>query len=362
MGRTKGTYSQTERVLVLLDRLRTRRSGIELIALSQEPNISRQQLYRDKEVLQRLGHNIEETKPEGRTVFRLVEPASRRVELTRRERFTLLALAGMSGPLRDTFIHEDIENISCKLLQHLSPTDRAEAEAFSEAFLHIPDGGVKSYRGKREIIDDLLTGVLQRRFVRYAYNTSSGRSEAGVLAPYALVLYRNGLYVVGGMVDEGTLGTPKVKMRREPGPYAVERFRSTEVIPRLNFTRPRDLRVRDLFNGAFGIHIKANMGEPQRVVIEFSRDVRQRVMERLFHPTQQTEQLPDGRVRLTFQLCDLTELPTWILGFGRHAHVCEPVELVDKVREEMASALRRYAAPAAALTSSTTTIPAVHAA
>jgi hypothetical protein len=77
-----------------------------------------------------------------------------------------------------------------------------------------------------------VLAVLQRRFVRHNYKTLSGRTEEGVLAPYAMLLYKNGMYVLGPVVDEKTLGTPKVQYLREPGLYAVERFRAIELVSR----------------------------------------------------------------------------------------------------------------------------------
>jgi predicted DNA-binding transcriptional regulator YafY len=45
---------------------------------------------------------------------------------------------------------------------------------------------------------------------------------------------------------------------------------------------------------------------------------------------------------MTMTLGDLTELATWVLGFGETAVVVEPPELVARVTRELQGALSRY--------------------
>ena len=51
---------------------------------------------------------------------------------------------------------------------------------------------------------------------------------------------------------------------------------------------------------------------------------------------------------MTMSIGDLTELATWILGFGETARVVEPRDLVARVKKELEGALARYAEPARA--------------
>ena len=45
---------------------------------------------------------------------------------------------------------------------------------------------------------------------------------------------------------------------------------------------------------------------------------------------------------MTMMIGDLTELATWILGFGETAKVVEPKDLVDRVTGELEGALALY--------------------
>ncbi len=58
--------------------------------------------------------------------------------------------------------------------------------------------------------------------------------------------------------------------------------------------------------------------------------------------------LPRGGVRMTMMIGDLTELATWILGFGETARVVEPPDLVERVTKELEGALALYRTAVAA--------------
>src|SRR5262249_43011800 len=105
------------------------------------------------------------------------------------------------------------------------------------------------------------------------------------------------------------------------------------------FDLPDDFKVDDYFQGQFGIFRGAS---PRKVVIDFDAKVAEFVRTRRVHPSQQLASLPGGGVRMTMMIGDLTELATWILGFGETARVVEPRDLVDRVTKELAGALALY--------------------
>jgi proteasome accessory factor B len=83
------------------------------------------------------------------------------------------------------------------------------------------------------------------------------------------------------------------------------------------------------------------LGDDQfQVVLEFSADVADRVMETHWHETEITERLPDGRLRFQVVLPSLLEFVPWVRGWGSEVTVIEPPEL----RDEVATSLRKAAA------------------
>lgn len=331
-GRKAGSHTQTARVLRLLDRLTGRRTGVPLRDLSDELGVTERQLRRDLLALEEAGHDVELAPRDGRATARLVSSSGRSMFVTRRERYTLLSIRRVFDILRGTPFYEDVESLYDKIAEGFSAAERAELGHFGERFAYVPDGGTKPYTGKEEVLDALQTGVLNRRLIRYAYRAATGKPSRGVLAPFAIVLYRNGLYAVGQRLGADVptpLPSPLPSLR--PFVYALERFEDAAVLPRHRFELPPDVHLADLFEGAFGIFFN---GEPVRVVIDFSATLAGRVAARVWHPTQRLTRRRGGGVRLEMQVVNTTEVVPWVMSFGPHARVVEPAELAARIRAE----------------------------
>ena len=337
----RGDLSHISRALRVLDELRGFRRGRRLSELARQLGASERTVRRDLADLRAAGFEIESVELEGRAGARLVEKTYSNIAITRRERYTLLAIASLFDVLRGTPLWEDVSSLQRKLEQRMSPEERAEHASLGDRFAYVPDGGTKAYEGKEDILDALLTGVLSRRVVEFAYVDARGRARDGYLAPYTMLLYKQGLYVVGCRLNEPADGRVI-----EPGTpiavYAVERFTDAEPVRNASFTAPPGFRITEILNGAFGIHVMTD-APPHRVVIEFSAEKAAFVRARVWHPTQTFEELPDQRVRLTFSCASLIPVVSWVLEWGPHARALEPPELVASIVAELDAARRGYA-------------------
>ena len=241
--------------------------------------------------------------------------------------------------LRGTPLWEDVSSLQRKLEQRMTPDERAEHASLGDRFAYVPDGGTKAYEGKEDVLDALLTGVLLRRVVRFAYRDARGRARGGHLAPYTMLLYKQGLYVVGCRLREPAEGKA-IAPGTAIAVYAVERFTAEACARRRSW--PPQILDRRALNGAFGIHVTGGAA-PHRVVIEFSAERAAFVRARLWHPTQAFEELPDQQVRLAFTCASLIPVVSWVLEWGPHARAIEPPELVAGVIRELDAARRAYA-------------------
>ncbi len=194
---------------------------------------------------------------------------------------------------------------------------------------------------KQDVIDALHDGILKQRVVGYVYRDSRGRTQRGHLAAYAMLLYRQGLYVVGSRLASTNADREPAAWRKRLGVFAVERFTDAEAL-RERFDVPADFRLDQVLHGAFGIHVQSD-NEPRRVVIEFSKEKAMLVRARVWHPSQQLEDLPDGGVRFSFSCSNLTPVVSWILEWGPHARVLSPDELRTQVVNELDRARALYA-------------------
>jgi predicted DNA-binding transcriptional regulator YafY len=329
----------------LEDRLESRSEGLRLVDLAREFEVSTRQMRRDIQALDARGHSIEWFKRGEFSCAKLVERRTKDVRLTRSERFSLLADLQMVAALEGTFIYEDHKSLHEKLLVGLTKEQRTEVESFRRRFAFIPESGIRSYRGKEDVIDALYTGALNKRYVRYHYRSASaeeeGRPEKGILAPFGIALHRQALFIVGPRVDEETAAGKKPITARS-GPFEIGRFVSAEFISRSSFEVPPDFNVADVFEGALGIYIGKDVPEPQRIVIEFTKHVAPRVVERTFHPSQVIDRLSDGRVRLSFVL-RILRIESFVLQWAEDAKVIEPKELADSMVAKLRSTLARYA-------------------
>ena len=319
-GRKRGKFQQTVRVLGMLEELRVHYTGMTLDALAARFEVAARTVRRDLEVLQEAGHEILVTASEGEgTHVRLLDPPLKPLSLTLSERYALLAVRRVFDVLEHTPLYEDVRSVYGKIAAGMQAEPRAKMESFDERFVYIPDGGRKLYAEKEDVLVALLSGVLHGALVSYQYVNAKGKAHDNVLAPYAMVLYRHGLYVVG--LREGEI---------KPRVFAVERFRTATYQRKKHFERPRDFRVADFFEGAFGIFAG---GPRTKVVIELSSEVADAVRAREWHPTQELRDAAAGAARLTFDVSNLTQVLPWVLSWGAHARVIEPPFLADEVKE-----------------------------
>ena len=334
----RGDVGQAARALKILDALRGFKHGRLVSELAIEAGMSERTVKRDLEALQDAGIDISREPIDGRAAARLKDRAYSYVAITKRERYTLLAIRAAFDVLQGTSFAEDIESVLRKLEQRMTPEERAEHATFGERFAYVPDRGTKRYAGKDEILDALLSSVLSRKLVRYAYRDARGRVQRGVLAAFAMLMHRHGLYVLGKK-----LASPSDLDAIETGEvvnWAVERFTETEWLRNTSFVPPATFKVDDYVDDVSGVHV--GKGPPQRVVVEFTKERAAYARGRTWHRTQEIAEQRDGSVRISFACRNLAPVTSWILEWGPHAKVLEPPELVNEVVRELQGALGQY--------------------
>ena len=334
----RGDFGQVARALRVLDRLRGFKHGRWVSEVADELGISERTARRDLAELQDAGIDIEIEKRANRVYASLTaERNYSPVSITKRERFTLLAIRRVFDVFKGTPFLDDVESVLNKLEQRMSERERAEHAALGEQFVYMPDHGTKSYEGKEDVIDALQSGIILRRVVKYRYADARGRTRAGYLAPFRMAMYRHGLYAIGAQLNE-----PGDEVRGAAlGVFAVERFAEAEHLKSYEFQLSDDARVRQVLEGAFGPHLRDANG-PHDVVVEFNANKAQLVSSRLWHPSQRVTKQPNGAVRIAFSAPSLAPIISWVLEWGPHAQAIAPMELVEQVTRELTQALTRY--------------------
>jgi hypothetical protein len=264
----------TERVIRLLDELRGNRNFVALSKLKEEFQISDDRMSAYLGILECAEHPVERGYDDaGRPAVRLKYTAKTKVPITLSERYALLAARHVFDVFKHTPLYDSIQNVCNKLLGEMTPEERAHAEELGERFVYLPDGP-KEYEGKAGIIAALQSAVMSHGVVRYSYE-SEHRVSTGLMTPFSLVVYKHGLYLAARRLK--TRAQPK--RLRLPDDYsdpyaklfAVERFQSAEFLPGTAVEHPRDLRIADLFDGAFGVFVSESK-QPIGVVIDFTKE------------------------------------------------------------------------------------------
>ncbi len=257
----------------------------------------------------------------------------RKIELRRTQAYALLAARRIFAPMEGSALHFEIEMAVNKLMGLAQRPGRGPNAGradvrLEERFLYLPFAP-KNYAERTEELDDLFQAVSDLRPLSMRYKSAGKSVEENITVhPYAMVLHRDSIYCVGYHVERGEIRT-----------FVLDRMRDTQTAATERFELPDTFNINDYFQGEFGIW---RADKKQRVVIDFDAHAAQYVRMRQVHPSQQLSPLSGGRIRLSLEVGDLTQLTSWILEWGRRARVVEPPELVQRIQDELRGALEGY--------------------
>jgi len=124
-------------------------------------------------------------------------------------------------------------------------------------------------------------------------------------------------------------------------------FRVDQIIDALPYTKekfeyPEDFKLKDYMAQSWGV---INDGELCRVKLNFSPNVAFRVKNIIYHPSQTVdEELADGSIIVSFNVCGIKEMKTWIVQWGSSVEVIEPYWLREDMYKLAEDILKMYKA------------------
>ena len=169
-----------------------------------------------------------------------------------------------------------------------------------------------------ELFETVSRAVLESHELDFEYKKLGGtRHEARRVQPYHLGCVENQWYLFGFDLVRQQLRT-----------FALPRMRKVRDT-RTGFRRPADFSISKHLSDSFGVF----KGKAKhRVCIHFDAFAARLVCERQWHPSQKIKRLADGEIEMSMTLGGLEEVERWILSWGEHARVMEPVELRRMIR------------------------------
>lgn len=323
-GRPSGQYTQAVRLFKLYELLESNPEGIRLEDAATQLTVTPRSIRRDLKALEMAGVEIEshETETERRIRRKASASTAEPIRMTRFQKYSLAALRRVVDVMQGTPFHDDFSQLVARLI-----TPGSEDGAMVERFLYIPEAP-KNYRKLKDQIYEIYDGILRSYTLQFQYDGGTTPGPRRV-EPYALVLYQNGLYVVGRDVQKNADRT-----------FAVERMKRVRVVANAPFKRDPNFNVSKLFEGAFGIF--GGGSERIHVAVDFVQRLAPVVEPREWHPSQKISHLPEGGIRVEFDVTSLTEVVGWVLRWGAGAVVRAPEELRRRVQDEQRKALARY--------------------
>ncbi len=179
-----------------------------------------------------------------------------------------------------------------------------------------------------ELFETVSQAVLQSVEIEFEYRTlRSSRYEARRVRPYHIASLENQWYLFGEDLRRGQLRT-----------FALPRMRKARATT-ARFERPADFSIEEVLSGSFGVF---SGKERHRIRLKFDQFAARLVSERTWHDSQRIKAAKDGSMTLQLELAGLEEIERWILSWGSHVRVLQPLELAKRVKKEADAVVRLY--------------------
>lgn len=299
-------------LFMLLDGVRE----LEVDAAADRLGCARRTVYRDFEVLQRVGMPLYQVQHGRRARWRLDEGYRRRLSVTFGLGEVLGLLAGaraLQSADNSVFQHAAARALD-KLRATLAPEVQRRVRVLEERTT-VGAGPRHDLAAKRDGIDALVDAVERAETVELSYRKlGAQRASRYTIDPYFLHQERGAIYVIGWAHERAAART-----------FLVDRLVSVQLTGR-TFERRAGFDAKGFLQGSFGVW----SGRAVRVALRFSGKAARLVAESIHHPTQINQWRADGTLDVAFTLPVSPALVAWVRGFGREVRVLAPRKLQPK--------------------------------
>ncbi len=248
------------------------------------------------------------------------------IELTEADLVTILLTEKLARQYRGTAIGRQVELAFTKVLKALTGTISIDLQALSDACTF--ETAVTT-----ELDPQLFTriglAVRDSKTIEVKYFTASrGELTQRRVDPLHLRNSRGDWYLIAWDHQRGAVRD-----------FLVSRIKQLDITAE-RFTRPEAFDLDQYLSSGFGM-IRGQ--DQHRVEIVFD-EYQSRWIRELspFHPTEEREELPDGRLILRMVVTALDGVKRFVLQYGMHATVISPPQLRELLRAEINSMSQLY--------------------
>ncbi len=189
-----------------------------------------------------------------------------------------------------------------------------------EATDQLPKRASKSHR--QTMLALLHRARVEYRQVEVDYLTSTrGQVNRRVIEPYHLMPYGRSWHLIA--YDH---------KRKNVLQFKVDRIQAATLL-KTTYSIPIDFDVDEYLGNGWGL-MRGVAGEPEDVVLLFEAQAGRWATEEQWHKSQKSEELANGRFRLTFYVGITPEMVRWLLYYGGEVWVERPLWLREEVHRE----------------------------
>lgn len=320
--------SQMARQWRLIRIIESRTQGISATELAQELQVPLRTVYRDLEAIQDAGFPIYSERDGSGSTWKMMDTFKKHVPLplTHTEVMALHISCDLLSALEGTFLHESIEGIFKKVRASLTAETLKYLDAVTGK-VTLDFGPCRTFPGLRENIKTVSEATTRRRRIEIVYRAAStSKVTQRKVDPYHVHIAKGGFYLIG-----------YCHVRREMRTFAMERILKCILLDE-PFEIRSDFDLSDYLKNAFQLMT----GQPRKITVRISPSAAHIVRERMWHQSQEIQELLDGGVDITLQVPINYEIISWILGFGSAAQVLHPVDLRNRIAYELETAICHY--------------------
>ena len=303
---------QVTRQWHILRRLEAAKRGLTLEALLAElpddlPKHART-IRRDLAALEAANFPLITERVDGKVRWRLMEgfrdiPA---LGLSPTEVMAVAFSRHLLAPLEGTELKTALDSAMQKATASIPPPAMEFVRQLEHSF-SVGLGPHKRYRDHRVTIDLLTKAITRGRTIQMRYYSASRNATARrEVDPYRLWYAAGGLYLIA-----------YCHLRKDVRMFAVERIRSITLTDH-PYQLPLGFNIEEYVQDA----LMVMRGRRIEVELLFSKKAAAWVKDKLWHPSQETSRLKDGRLKMTLRVADTDELVGWITSFGSQACRC----------------------------------------
>lgn len=306
-----------------LMQLLERRQEIVVPQVAEELGYTVRTLYRDLQVLERVGVPIYQERRGQKARWRVMEGYRRRLSITLSWPELLATLLGRK--LLETLPLREAAQSALGKLSEALPAEVSSRAAVLEPLLSAHPGGAQDCSARGEALRTLLECVERGEAVRFSYRKPGAAAAERLVDPYLVHVQGGAVYLIGLCHDRNALRT-----------FLLDRISAASRTGAV-FGARAPFQTGALLHGIFGPW----EGPLKRVRLRFGAQAAERVAGQRIHPTQTLQTRSDGALDLELRAPLCPALSSWLLGFGADVRVLAPAPL----RERLARAHRRALEP-----------------